>query len=283
MPFETGTIEATRGALPEAAVEAFVPITDLGDPLFFVVLVAVVYWLGDHQRGTVLIGATLLVLGITVGLKELFAMPRPPVEVALVVDEGYGLPSGHTAGAVVVYGTLAALYDVGSRRVRYVGAATIAGLVAASRVVLGVHYLGDVVAGVLLGCVVLLAVLRYRDRSPAAFFAAAAVGAFVGAALSRLTYESSLLMLGGALGALASWPLAAAPPDVPRRVTAVCGAAALPLVVGLVYVGMAVLTAPLALVATTAVAMALVLLTPHAAARLATLTGATTASTDTLY
>lgn len=283
MPFETGTIEATRRVLPEPAVEAFVPITDLGDPLFFVVLVAVVYWLGDHRRGTMLIGATLLILGITVGLKELFAMPRPPIEVALVVDEGYGLPSGHAAGAVVVYGTLAALYDVGPRRVRYVGAAAIAGLVAASRVVLGVHYLGDVVAGVLLGCVVLLAVLRYRERSPAAFVAVGACGALVGAVLSRLTYESALLLLGGALGALACWPLASTPPDVPRRVTAACGAVALPLVVGLVYVGMAVLTAPLALVAATGAAMALVLVTPHAAARVATLTGATTASTDTLY
>lgn len=283
MPFETGTIEATRRALPEPAVEAFVPITDLGDPLFFVVLVAVVYWLGDHDRGTVLIGATLLVLGVAVGLKELFALPRPPIEVALVVDEGYGLPSGHAAGSVVVYGTLAALYDVGPRRVRYVAAALLAGLVCLSRVVLGVHYLADVVAGGVLGCVVLLAVLHYRDRSPAAFFAVAAVGALVGAALSNLTYESSLLMLGGALGALACWPLAAAPADVARRVTAVCGAVSLPLVVGLVYVGMAVLTAPLALVAATAVAMALVLLTPHAAARVATLTGSGAAGTDTLY
>lgn len=281
MPFERGTIEATRGALPEPIVEAFVPITELGDPLFFVVLVALVYWLGDHERGGVLVGATLLVLGLTVWFKELLASPRPPVEVALVVDEGYGFPGGHAVGSVVVYGTIAAPYDVGPGRLRYAAAAVVAGLVSLSRFGLGVHYLGDVVAGVVLGCVVLLAVLRYRDRSPAAFFAVAAAGALAGAVLSRLTYEASLL-LGGAVGALVCWPLVAAPPAAPRRATAACGAIALPIVVWLVYVGMAVLTAPLALAAATAVAMAVVLLTPHAAARIATPTG-TAAATDTLY
>lgn len=264
----TAGVEAVREAIPGSAVEAFVPVTHLGDPLFFVVLAAVVYWVGDHERGSHLVGALLLGLGLTVALKEALALPRPPAELHLVAVEGHGLPSGHAAGAVVVYGALAALYDVGPRRPRYAAAALLAGLVAASRVVLGVHYVGDVLAGVAVGAVALAVVLRFREhsRSPPAFYAAAAVAALAGAVPSRLAYDAALLLFGGAVGALAYWYVAAPPPSPPRRVTAACGVVVLPTVVALVYAGMRALTSPLALVGATALAMALVLATPHGAA-----------------
>lgn len=287
MPYETGAIEATRGTLPGPVVEAFVPLTDLGDPLFVVLLVAAVYWLGEHRRGTVLVAATLCVLGLVVGLKQLFGLPRPPADLALVAVGGFGLPSGHAAGAVVVYGSLAALYDVGDRRLRYAAAAVLAGLVALSRVVIGVHYLADVLAGVVLGLVVLAVVVRVADRpaAPPALLVAGGLGALVAALLSGLAYDSALLVLGGAVGALVSWRLAARPPHVSLRARATGGAVALPVVVGLVAVGRSVLSSPLALLAATAAAMAVVLLTPHAAARAAALAASrrTSPGTDTLY
>ncbi len=275
MPFGTRAIEGTREELPEAVVELFVPLTDLGDPLFFVVLAAVVYWLGDHDRGAYFVGAMLLVLGLTVGLKELFALPRPPAELHLVAETGYGLPSGHAAGAVVVYGGLAALYDRGPRVLRYAVAAIVVALVSASRVVLGVHYVADVLAGLALGVAVLALAVRLRERErervPPVFYAGGAIGAIVGAALSGLRYESSLLVLGGTVGALVWWILLAPAPAAPRRMTALLGAVVLPIVVWLVYLGMTALEGPLVLVAVTAVAITLVLATPHAAARLASI------------
>jgi membrane-associated phospholipid phosphatase len=268
MLFEDSTVETIRDPLPGWAFDAFAVVTDLGDPLLFIPLVSVVYWLTDHETGLRVIAAMLLVFGLTTGLKELLAVERPPPELQYIAADGFGIPSGHASGSTAVYGSLAALYGWGSRRLRYAGAALLAGLVSLSRLVLGVHYVTDVVAGVALGLAVVAVVVRYRDRSPTPFFAVAAVTALLGGWLSGFAYEPALLLFGGALAALGGWHLVSPLPSPPRRVMAACSALLLPLVVGIALVGRAV-ASPLALVATSGLAMSIVLATPLAGAAIA--------------
>jgi undecaprenyl-diphosphatase len=90
-------------------------------------------------------------------LKLLFARARPVHDHALA-EYGYSFPSGHAAGALVVYGLLAwlvllGLADLPGRRRPAVAAAAavLVACVATSRVLLQVHYLSDVLAGLLLG------------------------------------------------------------------------------------------------------------------------------------
>lgn len=83
-------------------------------------------------------------------LKELFARARP--DVAVVEAAGYSFPSGHAFAGMVFYGMLVVLVWRATRRAdARTAAAMLAGLVVLgvglSRVVLGVHYLSDVVAG----------------------------------------------------------------------------------------------------------------------------------------
>jgi membrane-associated phospholipid phosphatase len=86
-------------------------------------------------------------------LKLLFERARPRWEDPLLSLSSFSFPSGHTAGATAFYGFLAAyaLAHVSSRRGRtsvLFGAAAMVVLVALSRMVLGVHYLSDVLAAV---------------------------------------------------------------------------------------------------------------------------------------
>jgi membrane-associated phospholipid phosphatase len=79
------------------------------------------------------------------------AVPHPTVHVS-----GYSFPSGHAAGAASVYLPLALLLLLSSRRPAVSRSAvfvagTVCVLVSISRVVLGVHYPSDVIAGVALG------------------------------------------------------------------------------------------------------------------------------------
>jgi membrane-associated phospholipid phosphatase len=262
MLFADSRVEAVRDPLPEWAFDAFEVVTDLGDPLVFILLVSLVYWLTDHETGIRVIAVLVLVFGLTTGLKELLAVERPPPALQSIEAEGFGIPSGHASGSTAVYGGLAALYEWGSRRLRYAAAAVLAGLVSLSRLVLGVHYVADVVAGIALGLAVVALVVRYRDRSPAPFFAVGAATALFGAWLSGFTYEPGLLLFGGALAALVGWYVVRPLPSPPRRVMAACSAVALPLVVGISVVGISVLDSPVALVASTAVAMGVVLVLP---------------------
>lgn len=129
----------------------------LGSNTFYVVALATVYAGVNRRLGLKLLFALLAGALINALLKELFQSPRPchvaPDRVIpLVIQTGYGFPSGHVMSVVVVWGTVA----------RTVRRGWVYGLVAAlvvamawARVYLGVHYLHDVIGGAVLGGVVL--------------------------------------------------------------------------------------------------------------------------------
>ncbi len=131
-------------------------VTDLGAgwPLYVVGTVAVFVLVARGELVRALVWATAM-LGsrpIAPWFKAQFERTRPEF-----IDWGdYSFPSGHAFGSAVVYGMLALfLLRVGhGSRCRWVAAGLawgFVGLVALSRVLLGVHYPCDVLAGLSLG------------------------------------------------------------------------------------------------------------------------------------
>lgn len=289
-------IGVTEGlqSLPDAAYLLFALLTQLGDLWFYVLVLTLGYAYAEsllddalsRERVAVVIAIALGALALTAGLKELFAHPRPPgadvlrpvswLPAALVplfesfaTADGFALPSGHATGSAAVYGGAALLVRYGRDRTRYLLAATIIAVVAASRVVIGVHYLGDVLVGVAAGLAYALLVYWASDggeRVKRAFSIAVLV-AVVGAAL-HFSVET-LSALGGALGGRIGWTVfgdRAAHGTVTRREGAVTAAIALPLGGALVGVAAAVDTPVVGFVGN-ALALAVILGAPLAARR----------------
>lgn len=87
---------------------------------------------------------------LNVILKHLFERPRPVFDAPLLNLATYSFPSGHTAGATVLWG-LVACYAARRLPPRHAwlaaaGALVLVALVAFSRMYLGAHYLSDVLA-----------------------------------------------------------------------------------------------------------------------------------------
>ena len=144
-------------------------------------------WLGDVQvlAGVVLFGMAWLffrrrftdaiALGVgasaagllTTFFKETFQRARPPFLDPHRVPHSFSFPSGHTSGAFTVYLLLAVLLTATLtprlRLVAVVGAALLAAAIGATRVLLPVHYLADVLAGACLGVAVVGATLLGRN------------------------------------------------------------------------------------------------------------------------
>ena len=127
--------------------------TFLGDEEFFLLFLPVAYWLWRKQ----IMGRVGMVLLFTFVLnaiiKSIFQVPRPDLIEHLVHADDWSFPSGHSQGAMVLWGWLA--YELKDRRAYIVAAILIAG-VGFSRVYLGVHYPSDVLGGFFVGFCTLL-------------------------------------------------------------------------------------------------------------------------------
>ncbi len=155
------TIQLVQGPTLDAIFET---ITFLGEEEFFLILLPLMFWCVDFTVGARLALAYLLSVYVNTGLKDLFAHPRPfelDPTVKLHDIGGYGLPSGHSQSAVVVWGTIAA----GFRKAwLWVVAILLMVLMGFSRIYLGVHFPTDVLGGWAVGAVFLAAYLALEPR-----------------------------------------------------------------------------------------------------------------------
>lgn len=203
-----GGVEFLREVLPGGVIAVLGVLTWLGSVPFAVGVLAVVYWFGVRDRGAFGLGVTLGAFALTIALKSLFALPRPPAEGQLIGAAGYGFPSGHAIASTVVFGYLAYALDWGSKGQRYGIAAIVVAVVALSRVAVGVHYVADVVVGVAVGVAYLLVLVRLDN--PEWAFGVGVLTSLVAVTATNAGGDSLLLLGGAAAGALL-WPRLAVP------------------------------------------------------------------------
>ena len=202
--------ETLAGSVPEALVPVFVVLTFLGSTWFVVSVGPALYLFGpqrgwlSRRNGARLLAVSVGALALVVLTKGMFAEPRPPESVMRIAEDGNGFPSGHATGAAAFYGGLAALLDVSDRARRYAAAAGLIAFVAFTRLVLGVHYLGDVVAGALLGTAFVAALLALTRRRVGYGFVVATITAAAAVVLVGPT-KDPVAALGGTVGSLAGW------------------------------------------------------------------------------
>jgi membrane-associated phospholipid phosphatase len=173
-PVESFAVEHRQGWL----TEVMRPVTDLGSATILVPLVVAAGLGWRWRRGSwrplaLLAGAAAGAWVVQVAVKQLVERPRPPAGLALSHATGFAFPSGHATDAAAVYGMLAVLLARPPRRpTRAVVGATVGliALVGLSRLYLGVHWLTDVLAGMVLGAgwivALVLAAGRRADAPP---------------------------------------------------------------------------------------------------------------------
>jgi len=136
-------------------------LTHIGDPLsllFISVAVIIVFWLLKEPIKVIQFATSMIVAsGAVIALKHLFIRTRP---IGYVFEEtGYSFPSGHALVSAVFFPLLFYICksNIKSRSARLILGIVLIGtmfLIAYSRLYFGVHYLSDVLAGLLVGGVI---------------------------------------------------------------------------------------------------------------------------------
>lgn len=134
---------------------AMLAVTHIHDPIpvtVAAVLIAVYLAWKRNWYWLVCLGVTLpFGMLLNVFMRYAFHRARPSFDNPLLVLTSYSFPSGHVAGATLLYGVVAAMLvsSINAWRWRVMivlAAITMVALVALSRLYLGVHYLSDVLA-----------------------------------------------------------------------------------------------------------------------------------------
>lgn len=248
-------------ALPGAVVVLFALVTQLGDFWFTFLSCSLLYWVGSRtprvgrgltrERAAMLVALLAGAVALAVSLKAVFALPRPPgagtaahadllpaavrgLYESMATGEGYGFPSGHATVSLLVWGGFAWALRVGTRRTRAAVAGTVIALIGLSRLVLGVHYLVDVLAGFAVAGAFLWLALGALG-TPTRVFALAAGVAALAVLVAGLTTDTAAA-LGMAVAGAAVWPLIAdgvpEPTDRGAAVTTALGVGTVVVILG---------------------------------------------------
>jgi membrane-associated phospholipid phosphatase len=140
-------------------------ISFIGSAGFYVPVLAVVFWCVSPRAGAWAAVVLMLSGALNTMLKVVIHAPRPywtdPAITAHETRASFGMPSGHAQGSAVAAGLLGGHTSRGTSRpwsiAIWAGLAAVVVLVGVSRVYLGVHSAGQVLAGWLIGAAVLLA------------------------------------------------------------------------------------------------------------------------------
>ena len=146
-------------------------ITSLGEEMILIVVFCLVFWCINKKNGYVIGIVFFLSALIVQGMKPTFRVERPwitdpafsPVGGATNAATGYSFPSGHTQAASSY------LVPLGMRSKQTVLKFiffTLALLVAFSRMYLGVHYLSDVLASLVIAVIIALLAVKFIARAP---------------------------------------------------------------------------------------------------------------------
>jgi membrane-associated phospholipid phosphatase len=153
-------------------------VTLLGDPFLMTAGAAgLALWLlraGRRRLALFVVVARVGALVLSQGLKAAVDRARPVFDEPVATALGGSFPSGHALGSAAFYATAAVLLLPYVRRTGMLLAAAVlvSALVAASRVLLGVHFVSDVTAGLLIGlgwaalCTAVFAVWRAEEGRP---------------------------------------------------------------------------------------------------------------------
>jgi membrane-associated phospholipid phosphatase len=233
MSRSVGVTEFLRDSLPEWVTLLFVVLSYPGKLTLIVPVLGLLYLSdvgrtlrADDVEGRPLCSTrTAFVLAVALGglafvvlVKGAFALPRTDPTLHAVEPSEHGFPSGHVLAATITWGALALWTSVSTRARRLAAAAVLVAVVGVAQIALGIHYLVDVPASIVLGVGYLLVLGRIAGGDPRRAFLAsillATLAVVVDAASGR-----ALLALVGTVGGAVGWWCVERPP-VRRRLVA---------------------------------------------------------------
>ena len=169
-PLDRTVYEALYAGHRPALLEVARILTALGEPTVLIgasILCALWLWrVGRGRLGLVLFLVALIGRGLSEVQKYSVGRARPAIEPHLVIVKTSSFPSGHATSSMIFYLAVALALTARSpwHKAAVIGAVLLSLSIGTSRVMLGVHWPSDVIAGWAFGMLWVLLALRPAER-----------------------------------------------------------------------------------------------------------------------
>ncbi|MFN7038413.1 MAG: phosphatase PAP2 family protein [Alphaproteobacteria bacterium] len=163
--FELGIISLIQNYRTIVGDTFFKSLSLLGEELFFIIALPIIWQIRD-QKFAYKFSITLLLSALfNFFIKEALQLPRPFI-LDSTIDvykhvESYSFPSGHAQLAPIFWGIIA--YKLNNKFFNYFATILVC-LISFSRIYLAVHFPTDVIAGLLIGLMILIIYIKYIDQ-----------------------------------------------------------------------------------------------------------------------
>src|SRR3989338_6250370 len=141
----------------------FLAVNALGSPVTWVLIAAMLYWSNKENESFLMINTILISSVLVGGLKKLIARPRPSAEFLQILAKDdvqtLSFPSGHAG----IMASILSYYSKIEKKL-FLPLLVAALLVAFARIFLGMHYISDVVFGLLIGYLAGILGFRFSEK-----------------------------------------------------------------------------------------------------------------------
>lgn len=135
----------------------FKAVSNVFSEQVYIFLATLIFWCYSKKTGIRAMYVILFSAFAAILAKNLFGMPRPSEYLHKIEENEFGFPSGHALLSSSFWGYMG--YWTKDRLMVVVGALAILS-VSLSRIYLGVHYVGDIVGGIIFGLLVVLVFVK---------------------------------------------------------------------------------------------------------------------------
>ncbi|MFH1751390.1 MAG: phosphatase PAP2 family protein [archaeon] len=157
---DLGVLNFFQSLINPIGISFFQIITFLGNPIFWFLIVAWIYWQGREKESFFLMNIMLYSMFVVGIIKPLIARARPENILATDIASNYSFPSGH---ATLITSIVSYCWVKAKNNWKIIGIIAVI-LVGLSRMYLQAHYLTDVLSGIALGIIIGLIAVKIKKH-----------------------------------------------------------------------------------------------------------------------
>lgn len=143
----------------------FIIITDLGSLELYLIFISFFFFIFEDKITLKLLFLLIFSYLINTLIKNTLKLPRPNEEIIQPIYKesggGFGFPSGHSQNSTVLW---IGLYLIFKKRYLIIISSILIILISISRLYLGLHFLIDVLGGILIGIMIIFIFFKYIGR-----------------------------------------------------------------------------------------------------------------------